>query len=181
MKFIAILILFLSSTSQGAFTLPNLNIPRPIQPTIQPVPMVVFKNQICHQSCVDGVVKMDFQLTAETTGEKKCPSQVGTPDLTFSCGGYVCAGNGKNCLVNCDSNENCSTGYVCENRKCVPERPVSYFCSSNEVVASNRGESWSCSPMICQAGRCKEKCVTTIDCVGGAVCDTSRGSCVFVR
>jgi hypothetical protein len=176
MKFIALLILSFSSISQGALVLPNINLPT--RPTI---PMENYKNQICQQSCVDGVLKMNFQLTGEASGEKKCPSQAAAPDLTFSCGGYVCARDGKNCLVACDTKENCSNGYDCENRKCIPERPISYFCSSNEVVASSKGESWSCSPMICQAGRCKDKCVTTNDCVAGAVCDTSNGSCVFVR
>ncbi len=175
MKIAFLIFLAFVSISHGAFTVLAPGGIRPIPP------VEVFKNQICSQTCIDGVLKINFQLVGETTNEKKCPSQAVAPDLTFSCGGYHCSGDGKNCLVVCDSNENCSSGYVCENRKCIPERPVSYFCSNQETVASSRGETWNCSPMICQAGSCKDKCITTNDCVPGAVCDTSNGRCVYVR
>jgi hypothetical protein len=175
MKLIAVLLLAFSSVSQAALVIPTIpggiNLPRPME---------TYKNQICNQSCTDGVLKMSFMLTGEATGEKKCPAQVHS-DLTISCGAYLCAQDGKNCAVSCENNSRCAPGFSCEDRKCIPERPISYFCSAQQTVASSRGESWDCSPMICQAGRCKDKCVTTNDCVPGSVCDTSNGSCVYVR
>lgn len=175
MKFIALL-LILTSVSHAALTLP-ITLPG----NINMRPTEIYKNQICNQSCTDGVLKMSFMLTGEVSGEKKCPAQAAPADLTISCGAYLCAQNGKNCAVSCENNSSCASGYSCEYGKCVPEKPISYFCSAQQTVSSSRGESWDCSPMICQAGRCKEKCVTTNDCVPGSVCDTSNGSCVFVR
>jgi hypothetical protein len=172
MKYLSLIFVLFCSISEGAFTLPTINLPGNV---IRPE---TFKSQICQQSCVDGVVKVHLLQTGETSGEKKCPAQA---ELAFACGGYNCSRDGKNCMVFCENNENCSLGYICESRKCIPERPVSYYCASNETVASSKGESWNCAPMICQAGRCKEKCVTTSDCAGSAVCDTSNGSCVYVR
>lgn len=175
MKNISILILALfSSLAQSAFNIPinipgNINVGRSIE---------TYKNQICNQTCTDGVLKMSFMLTGETSGEKKCPAQALPADLTLSCGAYLCA-DGKNCAVACD--DKCAQGFTCVNRKCVPEKPIEYFCGDDRTIKSSRGESWDCSPLVCQAGRCKERCATTNDCIPGSVCDTSNGSCVYVR
>ncbi len=175
MKLITLLVIAFSGISHAAITFPNIpggiNLPRPIE---------TFKNQVCNQTCFDGVLKMSFMLTGEASGERKCPATAHS-DLTISCGAYLCAQDGKNCAVSCENNSRCAQGFSCESGKCIPERPISYFCSEQNIVSSSRGESWNCSPMICQAGRCKDKCVTTNDCVAGSVCDTSNGSCVYVR
>ena len=169
MKFITFLILAFGTLSHATFTIPgNINV-RPIE---------IYKNQICQQNCNNGILSMSFMQTGETSGEKKCP---GKADLTLSCSGYLCAGDGKNCAVTCENNNGCSKGFSCEDRKCVPEKAISYFCSNDRTVNSSKGEAWDCSPLICQAGRCKERCATTNDCVPGSVCDTSNGSCVYVH
>lgn len=57
------------------------------------------------------------------------------------------------------------------------------FCKTQNMSANKAGATRDCTPYACDPvpGTCLNRCATTLDCAGGAVCDVPAGLCIYMR
>ncbi len=96
--------------------------------------------------------------------------------------------------VACGGDAECSSGVcaqgVCCNRACdgTASRcdlkdtlgtctPLTAACTSPTRLKGADGTDTDCSPYLCQAGACLQKCATSGECAGGFICDTATSQC----
>jgi hypothetical protein len=96
--------------------------------------------------------------------------------------------------VACGGDAECSSGVcaqgVCCNRACdgaasrcdLPETlgsctPLKAACTSPTQLKGADGTDTDCTPYLCQAGGCLQKCTTSSECAGGYICDTASQKC----
>jgi hypothetical protein len=106
-----------------------------------------------------------------TTGAGKCLANATVESR--SCGGFGC--DGTACKTKCATTSDCASGYSCDvaTGKCA----AAAICLDPHTAQDITGNKTNCSPYICSAGACENKCTSVADCVGGFICDSS-GSCV---
>lgn len=92
-----------------------------------------------------------------------------------SCGAYACGSGG--CKTGCATNDDCSTGFVCNGVACVPGTGAT--CSSDGLSSIARdGTITACGAYRCRAdGTCGTNCGGTSDCSPGNACDTATSLC----
>gem|GEM_PF-2770427 len=90
-----------------------------------------------------------------------------------SCFPYGCSEADAACHTECDSDEDCASGSVCQDTtgQCVQEGDV---CLDVVTVLRPSGDEADCSPYVCLAGACRDSCSTANDCAQGYECDGAR-------
>jgi MYXO-CTERM domain-containing protein len=96
-------------------------------------------------------------------------------DTPVACSPYQCGAT--SCKDTCAGDADCVEGFRCETAtsKCVPSTGK---CKDLNTWEDSKGTPTPCAPYTCQSGACLKKCVASIDCASGNVCDTQQSLCV---
>ncbi|MBI2390021.1 MAG: hypothetical protein HYV09_10570 [Deltaproteobacteria bacterium] len=95
----------------------------------------------------------------------------------IDCAPFSC--DDKGCKTSCATSGDCASGFACEAGACVPKAQ----CTTDALASIGKdGARTECLPYRCDtaSGTCASSCVDSSGCVGGYVCDVTRGTCVAV-
>lgn len=118
-------------------------------------------------SCADGVKT----LASGCDGAGHCAEPLLVP-----CDGFAC--DGLECKASCASNDDCSSGAVCDPNtgKCAKGSS----CLDEVTVKDLNGTLTDCSPFRCVGGACLEACSSNEQCADGFLCERAIGDCMVL-
>ncbi|MCC6903565.1 MAG: hypothetical protein IT377_31645 [Polyangiaceae bacterium] len=141
----------------------------------------------CKGTCAGNGDKCSYPGNATSCGAASCTGDVSTSAATCDgtgacaagqtspCSPYGCdAANGL-CRKACASSADCSQGATCDSNtgKCAISTAK---CLDPTTVQLPNGQTESCTPYVCKAGKCQQQCSTGADCAFGYACQGA--SCV---
>jgi hypothetical protein len=93
----------------------------------------------------------------------------------IACGNYACGDTG--CKKTCTVNDDCATGFICQDSACIPTPNGQCSEDKSRVLDAVGKFVKDCSPYFCVNGQCSASCVATTDCQIGFVCDRNAKQC----
>lgn len=91
---------------------------------------------------------------------------------TYNCHPYGCSKDGTACAASCASTADCAGGSECNTT--TGQCSLSFgSCADPWTIRMPNGQSASCAPYHCLAGKCQQQCSTPGDCAPGFTCKKS--------
>jgi MYXO-CTERM domain-containing protein len=141
----------------------------------------------CKGTCAGNGDKCSYPNTATECGPASCTGDVSTAAATCDgtgscaagstapCSPYGCDATTGVCRKSCTGDGDCAQGGLCDTTtgKCAVATAT---CLDATTVKLPNGQSQSCEPYKCKAGKCQQQCSTQSDCADGFLCQGA--SCV---
>ncbi len=141
----------------------------------------------CKGTCAGNGDKCSYPGNATACGAASCTGDVSTSAATCDgtgacaagksapCSPYGCGAADGLCKKTCASNADCAQGATCDTNtgKCAVSTAK---CLDPTTVQLPNGQTESCTPYVCKAGKCQQQCSTGADCAFGHAC--SGTTCV---
>lgn len=135
----------------------------------------------CKGTCNGGGDKCSYPGTATACSAASCTGDVSTSASTCDgtgtcaagstspCTPYGCDATSGVCRKSCSSDGDCAAGGQCDTTtgKCAIAFAT---CKDPTTVQLPNGQSESCAPYVCNAGKCQQQCVKESDCAPGYSC-----------